>query len=592
MKLSGAPLARILSRRLVVGVVSAATLLGTAWAGVGLAPVSPDDAETAVAGSSSQRDASAGSSAASAVAQRAVTEVSTQAGPPDLSGLERLPGGEFLVGASERSLAPDPQRWQTEDCAEYASNVEESTQHLATRLTEDNALPGWPKSPDCVYLGGYGLGPSRAATGVDPTLDYRVQTVAISNGDETLVWQMTPLVGFFNRYRDDLCEECGILDIRRRIADGLGVAVDNIAVGSNHSHGGADGYGAWGGMPTWYREQLRDTLVDAAYEAVAAMVPAQIEVGSVEARSFSNERRSTYHSVQDVGAAWLQARTLPGGNQGGAGPEVIATLANFAAHPTVLGSGNRLLHGDWPSAASEAFAQQLGGVGLLFEGGLGNVTPARPRSAQNDLNGDGETDSYDNVLQMGADFSALVADDIDRGGYVLRSNDIVALDTTITHPVTNWTEAALGVTNLLDREFLPGTDGADGPSAYEWNKGGTGSARPCASAGPVSIKTQLTGYRIGELSVLTAPGEIFSGISSVVKAKIRNAAYQGGQTMVFGQTQDSLGYIIQSYEQYPPGGVSAGTGGIEYEETFLLDRCFGDHVLDTMLGLGQQVWQP
>lgn len=29
---------------------------------------------------------------------------------------------------------------------------------------------------------------------------------------------------------------------------------------------------------------------------------------------------------------------------------------------------------------------------------------------------------------------------------------------------------------------------------------------------------------------------------------------------------------------------------MEYEETFLLDRCFGDHVLDTMLDLGNRVW--
>lgn len=150
---------------------------------------------------------------------RATSEV---VGPPDLSGLPRPGGGEFLVGADRASLAPDEDRWQTEGCSTYASNFPEETGHLAGRITEDMVLPGWPKSPDCVYLGGYGLGPSRPATGVDPTTGYDVQTVAISNGDEIVVWQQTPFVGFFSTYRDDLCEACGILDIRRAIAEGLG----------------------------------------------------------------------------------------------------------------------------------------------------------------------------------------------------------------------------------------------------------------------------------------------------------------------------------------------------------------------------------
>jgi hypothetical protein len=225
-------------------------------------------------------------------------------------------------------------------------------------------------------------------------------------------------------------------------------------------------------------------------------------------------------------------------------------------------------------------------MGMVWEGGLGNVTPRRAREAT-DRTGNGEVDQYDRVIQMGDDFATFVAADVARGGHRLTSNDIRALDTTITHPITNWTETALGAANLLDREFLPGTDGADGPSAYQWAKDDdTGPSRTCASSGPLSVKTQQSAYRVGELTVLTAPGEIFSGISVVAKAKVRDFAFEGGQTMVFGQTQDALGYIIQSYEQYPPAGVSAGTGGLEYEETFLLDRCFGDHVLDTMLDLG------
>ena len=69
------------------------------------------------------------------------------------------------------------------------------------------------------------------------------------------------------------------------------------------------------------------------------------------------------------------------------------------------------------------------------------------------------------------------------------------------------------------------------------------------------MKTDVSGYRIGDLLAITAPGEIFGSISTVVKSQIRRKSGSGGQTMVFGQTQDSLGYIIQSYEVDPVGGL-------------------------------------
>lgn len=586
--MSTTPSARRHSRRMLLTFLTTLGLVGTAWAGVGLAPVAergdPAGGRTVAEGVTEAVPQDGG---ASGVASRTVP--SGGAGAPDLSGLDRPGSGEFLVGADRASLAPDPERWQTEGCSVYASNFPEEVGHLADRITEEMVLPGWPKSPDCVYLGGYGLGPSRPATGVDPSTGYDVQTIAISNGDDIVVWQQTPFVGFFSSYRADLCDACGILDIRRAIAAGLETELSNIAVGSNHSHGGADGYGVWGGLPTWYREQVRDTLVDSAFRAAESMRPAVLEVGEVDARSFSRERRSTYHSVSDFGAVWLQARALPQGASGEGGP-VIATVVNFAAHPTVLGSGNLLLHGDWPHTASHELGTQLGGVGMVFEGGLGNVLPSRPTKPDGDITGDGELDKLDEVLQMGRDFASAIGADIARGGHRLQSNDIASVDAEVVHPVTNWTETALSLANLLDREFF-GDDGGQPGGVHYSSRDGRGQARPCASAGPFAIKTQQTAMRIGELTIVTAPGEIFSGISLVAKGKLRAGAFEGGQTMVFGQTQDSLGYIIQSYEIYPPGGVSAGTGGIEYEETFLLDRCFGDHVLDTMLTLGSEVWQ-
>ncbi|MGH9186739.1 MAG: hypothetical protein ACRD0U_13135 [Acidimicrobiales bacterium] len=495
--------------------------------------------------------------------------------PPDLSVLQPLPAGQFLVGAAVTSIAPDPSRWQTEGCSELLSNFPEEITHLAGQLLEGELPLGWPRSPDCIYLGGYGIGPARAATSVDPHAGVHVRSIAISNGLDTVIWQTVDLVGFFNRYRSDLCDGCGILDIRRRIAASTGLPVANIATGSTHTHGGPDGYGAWGGLPRWYREQLRDRVVASAFDALRAMRPAAITIGSAEFPSFSRERRDTYYSAADYGAVWLQARGLQGGEHPG---QVIATLVNYAAHPVVLGAQAQM-HGDWPATASKALGDQLGGVGLVVEGGLGNVSPRIPGPDVSD-------DDYEAVIQMGERFAAAVAAGIARGGHQLASNVIAAAETTISHPASNWLEVGLAVGGLLDREFVGG-DGAGGPGTYTWTKNDSqGLLRPCVTASPTTVRTQVSAYRVGELRVVTGPGELFSTMTNVVKSRASTADTTGGGTvMVFAQTQDSLGYIIQSFEVDPLGGVTTNVGVGEYEETFMLDRCFGDHVLATQLDL-------
>ncbi|MEX2625344.1 MAG: hypothetical protein WD225_00585, partial [Ilumatobacteraceae bacterium] len=492
----------------------------------------------------------------------------------------RLPDAQWLAGASVRSIAPDPGSWQTEGCSEYVSNFPEEVTHLSDKLIADQT-GSWPKSPDCVYLGGYGIGPARAATSVDPHAGANVRTLAFSNGtpEGTVVWQMIDMVGYFSHYRDDLCGDCGIADMRQAISGANGLPVDNLAIGSTHTHGGADGYGAWGGLPTWYREQVRDAVIASAAEALGAMRPATIAVGSVDARAFNNERRGTYHSSPDYGAVWLQAQEIPRKKKDE--PKVIATLVNYAAHPTVLGS-QPVMHGDWPATASKALGDDLGGVGVVIEGGLGNVSPSRPTSAGVDLTGDGTYDHNDEVIEMGRDFATFIASDIARGGTLLTSNEVRAASAVVEHPVTNWAEAALGVTGLLDRTFTPG-DAAGVAGTYS---GGKSPTRQCTAASPLTIKTEVSGFRLGELTVLTAPGEIFSTISQVLKSKARHGAFEGGQTMVFGQTQDSLGYIIQSFEVDPVGGALTNVPEVEvaeYEETFMIDRCFGDHILDVAL---------
>lgn len=572
-------------KSMILGFLVGALSVGAALAGVGLVPV-PSVGELPT---TRQVPAGLGDGLGLAAqvqldpAQVPGVVTSTVTAP---SSATPLADGAFLVGANRTSIYPAPtlfggSTWQTSGCTEIdESNLDQD--HVVASIQD---MRGWPAaSPDCIYLGGFGIGPARAAHEVDAGGVW-IRSLAISNGAKTFVYQITDTVGWFARYHDSICTDCGLLDIRQRIATDTGINTDDVVIASTHSHATADTYGGWGGIPNWYRNQLRDSSIASAKQAIANLQAATLAVGEVQIRSRNNERRDTYHSTADTGATWIQAKAA-------SDQSVIATLGTFAGHATIV--DGPILHADWPGAASRKFETDNGGVGLMFEGGLGNVS-IRSLSSDPILTGDAIAQS--------------IEDNIVIDPRPITSNTMSAAVYPITHPVvSNPGLTTLASAGLFDREFTPGTPGADGPGAYHWSKPWSFSSteggypgpvpptapnfgvapvkggevmRACDSAGPIQIKTVAGGHRIGNFLVTFAPGEIFSNITRVVKEKSKGSSI----TMPIGQANDALGYIIQSFEFDYQGGAPTeyGTGTGEYEEVFSIDHCFGNHVLDAML---------
>ena len=523
-------------------------------------------------------------------------EIAAIAGGSVTAPTGELPAGTFLVGAARASLFPTPEpwggtQWQKEGCTTYGTEG-------FGGVNQDHALPsspddvrGWPAaSPDCVYLGGFGLGPVRPAQAVDDGGVW-VRALAISNGKETFAYAIADTVGWFARYDSNICTDCGILDVRERLATDLGLGaenVGNIAVGSTHTHAGGDTYGGWGGIPDWYRAQLRDAAIAAVKQSVANMAPAQISVGEVQLRDSNNQRRDNYYSTADTGATWLQAKTLPQTVCEGKKKretceptqEVITTWSTFAGHPTIV--GDPILHADWPGAAARGLEATYGGVGVMFEGGLGNVS----------ISGRGGANDDEKAENTGVEIAKLLAADIEHNPTLLQSNEMRAAVEVVEHPVmTNAGLTTLGTVGLFDREFAPNTKGASIPGTYVRKGNDNGDTdRPtfdtCASAG-LQVRTTAGAHRIGEFVVAFGPGELFSNITEAVKEHIDRTAV----TMVLGQTNDALGYIIQSFEFDRSTNVVThyGAGTSHYEEVFSLDHCLGDHILDTLLASGRAV---
>ncbi|HLG01436.1 MAG TPA: hypothetical protein VI916_13295 [Acidimicrobiia bacterium] len=499
----------------------------------------------------------------------------------------------FRVGAARASLYPTPalfggSTWQTEGCTSIDDAHLDTADHVVQSIED---LRGWPAaSPDCIYLGGFGIGPARVAKRVGHGGVW-VRAVAISNGQDTFVYAVADTVGWFARYDATICADCGVLDVRESVAADLELPVGNVILGSTHTHAGADTYGGWGGIPDWYRNQIRDAAIAATKRAVESLRAATVTIGATQLPNRNNERRDTYYSNADPGATWIRATDTIGAP--------IATWATYAAHPTIVDTA--VLHADWPGAAARRFEAAGGGVGMVFEGGLGNVSVSGT-SGVVDCGALGITGKECDAEDTGAAIGDAILGDIEDGGLddsELEDNEMTPAVQTITHPVaTNPGLTTLAAAGFFDREFTPGTKGAGLPGVYHWSRRGEvssagepgtlpddpeddrGFANGCDTAGPTIITT-AGAHKIGSLLVAFAPGEIFSNLAEVIKERADNNSV----AMVLGQTNDALGYIIQSFEFDTAANAATHYGGgtNEYEEVFSVDRCFGDHVLETIL---------
>jgi hypothetical protein len=548
---------RSLGKKVLAAVLTGGLMVSAAWAGSSLVPVSADKATTAVPAvptttatpAATPPPAPATPAAEPAAAAEATTTV------PDPSSLKP---GQVLAGAAKISTEPRPAdyhgTWETsrEKCEtlsengvnQLATNTQEMVDHLAV------AGSPWPENPNCIYMGGFGIGPMNPVSSWDQDRGLYVRAIALRDRDgDDLVMAIIDGEGYFWDYANK-CDDCGIKQITASLAadKSLGLTPDNLVIAATHSHSSPDFIGGWGFVPTWYMHQVRDTIKATIRAAMASERPAYLAVGEHEARPFNNERRGTYRSAEEQQLGWLRAYTPD--------KTTIATVGAYAAHPTAFGTNEGKASADWPGLLEKSLEDRFGGIGLEFMTGLGNMSNS----------GLGDP-ARDNAL------AALV--DKSNQGHQIKNPDIRTTRTTWTQPATNVPLTGLGLPGFFDRKFI------QQPSSVSVGKS---SQAPCVSASPVSVEVATSAARIGNEFALTAsPGEIFSNISNTIKEKSGAAV-----TMPLGQANDALGYMPQSFELSPVGqqGLGFAVDGVavvNYEDAYSIDRCYGDMALETAI---------
>lgn len=432
------------------------------------------------------------------------------------------------------------------------------------------------------YLGGYGFAsghpgnvtalPSvtggRYATGILGDGKYGPQgdgvhsrAFAVSDRRHTIVLAQIETQGYFAAYKQG---PFGITEIRKDAAAAIArqaaghpsaapvPTASQILVDSDHSHGGPDTVGVWGGVPTSYLKLVRDRTVRAIVDAWTAMRPATLRYGVAHAgvvgetqyppsdpagtpadRLLTNQfADDPNNQVMDDEVRVLQARDPRTG-------KVLDTYVNYSSHPTVLGAANTRITGDYVGRLDAQLQQAFGGFAMDQVGTLGREQPARTGCPT--MRGS-ESNPTVSLCELD-DYAARV---------VRKVKEALA----VASPLTGRPTVAMNSYYLTD----PATSAVLMGAVYAGQLVGAAAARavnPPWWTGDVIGTTYFVG-RIGPVLLTGGPGEMYAQIWQRVRSTVTADKAAGIRDVIdIGTAGDFLGYIIAPLEAYPQPIVSS-----------------------------------
>lgn len=207
--------------------------------------------------------------------------------------------------------------------------------------------------PVGALLGGYG-GRTHGATGIHDPL--YVRALLLSDGREEIVIAICDLVGVSAR----LVEQA-----RSIIEAECGIPARNVCIAATHTHDGPEDV-----IRRGERAYVNDTahkIAGAVRIARAAARPVTLKLGTADVATVSQNRRDPEGPIE------TRAKVLLAAPPGQVTP--VATLVNFACHPTVLERDNYLYTADFPGATTAFLERALGGAAIFMQGAAGDINP-------------------------------------------------------------------------------------------------------------------------------------------------------------------------------------------------------------------------
>lgn len=380
-----------------------------------------------------------------------------------------------------------------------------------------------------VFLAGFrpyypgGVAKNRPMKGIHDPIYARAIAVEGANGVTTLLMSVD-LPGLSWKY---------INPVRRRLEKELGVPAARIIIASAHIHSAPDGVGYWvtnlKDHNKWYTDRLKEWMFQAGAQAIRTLQPAWMKVVTTTHLACRDARTGALKRGPDCHfPATHDGYAAPGGDrfdlpliqvdkrdpivgnttitaaQFGslATGETITTLINWHNHPEMAGSENLLLSSDFIHYLRQLVEKRLGGKAVYFTGTLG---------CQIGTNGDAPAPLWneDMTRTPGPELVHGGWEKIRSVGYEIGHEAVVALQAA---PAVSATEVnvsvatstiAIRVDNFLHNSFTGSawTFDVEKPDRMIKDDHACNSRWGC-------VKTDFSVVTIGELGIVTAPGEI------------------------------------------------------------------------------------
>jgi hypothetical protein len=380
---------------------------------------------------------------------------------------------------------------------------------------------------DPVWIAGFSN--SKPANGVHD--DVWARTMIFDDGKTRLAIVILDAIGFMN---DD------VVDVRKMIPETAGITYTIIA--ATHTHEAADLLGLWGknplksGVDKKYLAFVKGQIVKSVVEASKNIRPARFEISQDLTSAIPMVKDTRKPEVFDSGMRMIKAVDRENG-------KTLGSLVAWGNHPETLWSQNLLISSDFPHFLREGVEKGvfigdslvkagIGGICVYANGAVGGLMTTHPSLAvKHPFTGvELSEPTYEKAEAEGLQLSLIALNAMDSPAEIVDKATISLVVRTIPLKIDNTLfklGAALGV-------MKRGTMG--------WMK----------------MRSELAVVKIGPLSFVTVPGEIYPelvngqvdapegndfGIQPVEVPVIREMM-PGKYKFILGLGNDEIGYII------------------------------------------------
>ncbi len=434
--------------------------------------------------------------------------------------------GVLEVGVAKRDITPNLTQYDTWTDADGDGKYNEDKGDTWEDTNGNGRM-------DLVWMAGFSN--NRPAKGVHDPL--WVRAIAVRNNGVTLVMVTIDSIGVLHEK---------FIAVRKSLDPSLGI--DHVMFSTSHNHEAPDTMGIWSYSPFRpkfdypYMKKVQQACTDAIEESVRNLEPADMILADkvIEPEGFVDDSRKPIVIDRDI----CSARFVKHGTD-----ETIATMVSWGNHAETLGGSNSELTSDflnWVRQGVETGVsdpngvEPLGGMCLYFQGMVGGLmTQLHTTVPHRDGVQEFREASFGKAEALGENLAIVVANS-------QRSDDAIRVE--------NPEVAVVAKTIFVPMDGLFGYAcmlGLIHPGWY-WGK----------------AKTEVNAIRIGDLEILTIPGELYpeiaeGGIESPeggdypgtpIEVPPLRQQMQGKVNMIVGLANDEIGYIIPhtQWDEKPP----------------------------------------